>query len=526
MEADDSLVARFSYLVQRHWHHPLRSVTCIPREDRKLVRDIIRRYIQLAPKIEGANPSRRPLNLYFRKYVEQNPIYKKLFVEDAKLGEHAKWLDERVKVGEAVHVSTLGRLYLLVVKKLLTGQLTVTNDWSMDILGVTEKSSQKDIDARTSFFCLDFLSSMGNLASYYQNPAIHFGVPMYWWYGVDAKSIYKRLETGWQNSVTTELTRHSLAFIQFMSEVNGTSVGDKDHVKIVFEKLHVFQFVMSVPEFVMDGLCFTAWDEFSKVGTSFTMDIFIHPSEHDGAVYKSVDHDAQGVLDQLPRPDTVDCSAVRISYYPDVIYTDKESNDLVKPGSYDLFYYEYGDPNNISRNYYERRDRLTYDGRCDQRHRVWTHADDDGTTYLRMLWDRYAGNIPVSPFPQKPVGSSGSEPSVCVLPQRVDALLKPLEETIATAKTCCEGNREAGKQLEHHVETMRQYAVLVSNKTDVQTCNRPGAEVTKHAIDGSLPPPHVLGNWGVRSDCGQRRPPRVSHGGPKPWWWGRHAAIW
>ncbi|QJX15520.1 hypothetical protein 01orf_00093 [Orf virus] len=73
---------------------------------------------------------------------------------------------------------------------------------------------------------------------------------------------------------------------------------------------------------------------------------------------------------------------------------------------------------------------------------------------------------------------------------------------------------------------MRQYAVLVSNKTDVHTCRRPGAEVTRHALDGSLPPAHVRGDWGARSYCGARRSqPRVSHG-EKPWWWGQHAAIW
>ncbi|AKC03400.1 A type inclusion protein [Bovine papular stomatitis virus] len=521
MESEDSLVARFKSLVQRHWHHSLRYVSCIPREDRKLIRDILRKYIQLAPPIEGKNVANRPLNLYFRKYIEQNPMYRKIFVDDDWLSKHAITLGAHSKIN-IVNVSTLGKLYLIVVKKLMTGHISY-DELIMELPGVSENSSRDVIDKQTAFFCLDFLSNMGALASYYTNNAIYFGVPMFWWYGVDAKNIYKMLEAGWKNPTTMEYTRHSLAFIQFMSEVNGTSVSDKDHVKIVFEKLHIFQFVMSVPEFVMDGLCFTAWDTFSKTGTSFTMDIFIHPSEHDGAVYKSVDHDVQGVLEQLSRPKTIDCSAVRVSYYPSVVHMSKDENEIAQPGSYDLYYYEYGDPHNISRNYYERRDRLTYDGRCDQRHRVWTHEDSDGTTYLRMLWDRYDGNIPVSPFPQKPVGSSGS---VCVLPQRVDALLKPLEETIATAKTCCEENREAGKHLEHHIETMRQYAVLVSNKTDVQTCNRPGAEVTKHAIDGSLPPPHVLGNWGVRSDCGQRRPPRVSHGGPKPWWWGRHAAIW
>ncbi|AKU76723.1 A-type inclusion protein/fusion peptide hybrid [Orf virus] len=520
MESDDALVARFKSLVERHWHQSLRSVSCIPREDRKLIRDIIRRYIQLAPAIDGANVAGRPLNLYFRRYVERNPMYRKIFVDDEWLSKNAITLGEHVKLN-VIHISTLGKLYLMIVKKIMTGHVTVTNEPIMDMYDVHERSPSQVIDRKTAFFCQDFLSAMGTLAHWYSNPAIYFGVPMYWWYGVDAKSIYRILETGWTyNGKIHEETRNSLAFIQFMSEVNGNDVRDKDHVKVVFEKLHKFQFVMSVPEFIMDGLCFTAWDTFSKVGTSFTMDIFIRPSEHDGAVYKSVDHDEQGDLEQLTRPNTIDCSAVRISYYPDVIHVSNDENDLTKPGAYDLYYYEHGDPNNISRNYYERRDRLTYDGRCGEHRRVWTHPDPDGTTYLRMLWDRYDGNIKVTPFR---VGFDGS---ACVLPERVDKLLAPLEKTLAEAKTCCESNRAAGRHLEKHIETMRQYAVLVSNKTDVHTCRRPGAEVTRHALDGSLPPPHVLGDWGARSYCGrQRNPPRVSHG-EKPWWWGQHAAIW
>ncbi|ASC55545.1 A-type inclusion protein-like protein [Seal parapoxvirus] len=521
MESDESLVLRFKLLVQRHWHHPLNAVTCIPREDRKLIRDIIRRYVQLAPAVDSINRSGRPLNLYFRKYVEKNPMYLKIFVNADWLEKHDKWMSENVEINQTSVASTLGRLYLLVVKKLITGQLA-DGKWTMDV-DVTEKSSQKEIDARASLFCQDFLSSVGNIAVKNTNSAVYFGVPMYWWYGVDAKKIYETLEIEWtQNTNIVEDARYSLAFIQFMSEVNGTPVGGKDHVKVAFEKTHEFKFVMSVPEFVMDGLCFTAWDAYSKVGKSFTLDIFITPSEHDGAVYKSVDHDQQGNLEQLERPKTTDCSAVRISYYPDPVYEDSEENDLVKPGSYEIYYFEYGDPYNISRNYYERRDRLTYDGRCHQHHRVWTHPDEDGTTYLRMLWDRYDGDINVSPFVDQPPPADA-----CVLPQHVDKLLKPLEDTITKTKACCENNMKAGKHLERHLETMRQYAVLVSNKTDVHTCHNSGANLTRHAIDGSFPPPHVTGNWRAHSDCGRRRTlPRTSHGDPAPWWWGRHGAIW
>lgn len=518
MENHSSLVSEFKDIVQRQWHHPLGTVICIPRTHRKIIRDVLREYIRSAPKVDGTKVSRRPVNLYFSKYVNQNTMYKNMFVDDEWMKVHVTMLCEHAKIN-IINVDTLGKFYLMVVYSIMTGHLTLHNERIMDILGVTEDSTRKIIDSKTGFFCVAFFRDISTLASHFRNTAIYIGLPIYWWYGVDVNDVYTKTEKLVSDTRTIEYARGVLAIIQFMKEVNGTDVKDKDHVKISFDD-HKCRFVMSVPEFMMDGLCFTAWDKFSKRGTSFTMDIFITPSEHDGAVYKSVDHDQQGELEKLPKPSTVDCSAVRISYYPEGRHRRDDENQIGQPGPGDIYYFEYGDAYNISRNYYERRDRLTYDGRCHEHRRVWTHADDDGTTYLRMLWDRYDGNIKVTPFR---VGFDGS---ACVLPDRVDKLLAPLEKTLAEAKTCCESNRKAGKHLEQHIETMRQYAVLVSNKTDVHTCRRPGAEVTRHALDGSLPPAHVRGDWGARSYCSARRSqPRVSHG-EKPWWWGQHAAIW
>ncbi|AKU76979.1 A-type inclusion protein/fusion peptide hybrid [Orf virus] len=519
MENYSSLVSEFKSMVQQQWHHPLGTALCIPRTHRKIIRDVLRAYMQSAPSVEGTNVSRRPVNLYIRKYVDRNSVYKKIFVDDDWMKSHIALLCDHAKVN-IINVNTLGKFYLMVVYAAMTGHLTLTNERIMDILeGVTENSTKTVVDSKTQFFCQAFCRDVSALASYYRNSAIYIGLPIYWWYGINAGTVYDNIEKILVQSNAVEYGRGVLAFLQFMNEVNKTDVKDKDRIKIAFND-HTCMFVMSVPEFIMDGLCFTAWDLFTKYGTSFTVDIFMHPAEHDGAFYKSVDHDQQGNLEQLSRPNTVDCSAVRISYYPKGEHKSNDENQLGKPGPGDIYYFEYGDSYNISRNYYERRDRLTYDGRCHEHRRVWMHADDDGTTYLRMLWDRYDGNIKVTPFR---VGFDGS---ACVLPERVDKLLAPLEKTLAEAKTCCESNRAAGRHLEQHIETMRQYAVLVSNKTDVHTCRRPGAEVTRHAIDGSLPPPHVLGDWGARSYCGARRSqPRVSHG-EKPWWWGRHAAIW
>ncbi|WZD65321.1 A-type inclusion protein/fusion peptide hybrid [Pseudocowpox virus] len=521
MENYSSLVTEFKTLVQKQWHHPLGTVICIPREHRKIIRDVLRAYIKSAPTIDGGSVvSRRPVNLYFTKYVNRNTMYKNMFVDDTWLKTHITMLCEQAKIN-IINVDTLGKFYLMVVYSIMTGHLTLHNERIMDILGVTENSTRTVMDSKTGFFCLAFFRDVSTLAAHFRNSSIYIGLPMYWWYGVDVSDVYSKIERAVSDARTIEYARGALAFLQFMYEVNGTDVKDKDHVKISFDGIQQGRFVMSIPEFVMDGLCFTCWDSFAKRGTSFTVDIFIRPSENDGAFYKSVDHDQQGDLEKLTKPDTIDCSAVRVSYYPDGRHISNDENQLgQEPGPGDIYYFEYGDAYNISRNYYERRDRLTYDRRCHEHRRVWTHSDDDGTTYLRMLWDRYDGNIKVTPFR---VGFDGS---ACVLPERVDKLLDPLEKTLAEAKTCCESNRKAGKHLEHHIETMRQYAVLVANKTDVHTCRRPGAEVTRHAIDGSLPPAHVLGDWGARSYCGARRSqPRVSHG-EKPWWWGRHAAIW
>ncbi|WOC35486.1 A type inclusion protein [Equine parapoxvirus] len=514
-EGDDVVVSRFRSLVKRHWHQPLNKHTCIPREDRKAVRDVIRLYVERAPPIEGPNVAGRPLNLYFKKYVEKNPVFVAIFGDP--------WIKDALTFyRQFSDISTLGRLYLFVVHRIMTGK-THRDNGVMNVADVSETSARETIDTRASAFCENFMWYMGSVCAFKENKNLFFGVPMFWWYGVDAKKIYDTLNKLFMHAQTGyDYTVYSLAFMRLMAEVNGTDVRHMPHVKVVFNKLHRFRFVMSVPELVMDGLCFTAWDEFTKTGKAFSVDIFVSPLRHNSGAYWSVDHDKEGALDPLPRPDTVDCSAVRISYYPDPrhhVRSAKSWDD--KQEVHDrTYYYDYGDLWDVSRNEYERRDRLTFSNECGV-HRVWRDEDPDRSTYWRMLHDRFMGEINVTPFPPPPPSPAAPQ---CVLPEHVDRLLRPMEETLAAVKACCEKNRAAGRHLESHIETMRQYAVVVSNKTDVHTCRPPGSAVTRHALDGSLPPPHVLGVWRPRSECGRRRAPLVSQA--RPWWWGRHGAIW
>lgn len=478
----EDIVERFKKVVEEKWNTPLDGETCIPRKTRKLVRDLLREYIRQAPQIEVENKSGRAVNLFTRQYVERNPVYKQLF-------GNVWLLDSAESIRSFDKMTTLGRFLLTVVYRTMTGG--TDHGWTMPD-NYDENTEMAHVDQKMHDFCKSFMWQMGAVSSYFKNRALFFGLPMYWWHGIDGNKLLEDLETDLKNHGTTYgrwYYKGSLAFVKFIADLHDRELLEFPHFRITFNDQYSDVFTMSIPEFVMDGLCYTVWDTIYKEGETFAMDLFQSPNEYNGASFLSVDYHEHGYLQDLKRPEGLDCGAIRVVHHSRVSHPDdknKKGNDKVnfKPkvreneekweneskeslktnkevsnypteqaynqytgtvrnhahnGHY-LYYANSKNEHDTSDHEYERRDRLTYDARC-RKFRFWDEVDNDKTTYLRMLRDRHVGDVravETEIFPNYPGGPEleGQDPR-CMNLEKLDSLIKPLEEASRAARLCC-----------------------------------------------------------------------------------------
>ncbi|WZD65839.1 A-type inclusion protein [Bovine papular stomatitis virus] len=451
----EELVERFRTFIHENWTVPLNYHTCIPRETRKLVRDLLREYIRRAPAVSGSNPSGRPLNLFLKTYVEQNPVYKELFKNNVWLLEGAQ------AIREFDDINTLGRFLLMVVYRIMTGGIG-QNETIMDKYDQT--TSREVVDGQMDYFCYNFMWHMGSISVFYKNKSLVFGIPMYWWRKEQkANTVSTELENYFQTNDPKNYSNGAKSFAKYMVDTYD-KVGETTppHVTVSFSDFST-AFLTSVPEFIMDGLCYTVWDKITKYGTAFNVDVFLTQNRYNGASFKTIEHHKQGVIGGIAKPTTIDCSALRFAYIPSIsrrvmsppsgvrtrprvledLYSTQHDVNNKTPdiftqnhynNGYYINYHHYGSVE-ITNNEFERRDRLTYNA-C-RKHRFYGDVDTDKTAYRRMLRDRFMGYLDIRPDPPLEDGTVGEDPA-CMDLDKLDRLLKPLEEAVrGDPKPCC-----------------------------------------------------------------------------------------
>ncbi|ASC55544.1 A-type inclusion protein-like protein [Seal parapoxvirus] len=515
----EDLIEKFKTHIHLNWAKPLNAQTCIPREIRKLVRDILREYIKQAPAIKGSNPSGRPLNLFYKPYVDQNPVYQKLF-------ENNVWLLESAKsIRDFADMTTVGRFLLTVVYRIMIGGVS-NGETIMD--NYDQSADKVAIDTQMDYFCYNFMWYMGSIAVYFKNKSLFFGIPMYWWRKEqNDDNIIKKLDEYFRDEDQQEYAKGAIAFVRYISDTYD-QMGDNKlvpHVSVSFSN-HTTEFLSTVPEFILDGLCYAVWDTIAKYGTTFNLDVFLTLNKYNGAFFKTVDNSKQGFLYGISRPEgSVDCSALRFAYHPGFsrrIETvgakarkiPKKTEDTyarqhnvetdISPkmftrnhdqNGYYLMFEHFSSVEEITNNEFERRDRLTYNKAC-VKQRFLGDADNDRSTYTQMLRDRFMGFIEVrQELPDLLEGEDDeSKPSPpCMDVDKLDSLLKPLEESIRAQNLCC------------------------SDKVDERAPRADDSLVREVNRPWTLSPPRSR----LHSSYG-----RFHRFLDSPWWRGRHGAIW
>ncbi|WGU15194.1 A-type inclusion protein [Orf virus] len=461
----EELVEKFRTFVSANWYQPLNSQTCIPIEIRKLVRDLLREYIKNAPSLSDTHKKTgKPLNLFMKQYVDKNPVYVELFRNNVWMYESA------VAIKSFTNVSTVGRLLLMVVYRIMTG---ATDDGF--IMDNRNPNDPRDVDTQMDYFCYLFLWYMGSVAFYYNNKSLVFGVPMYWWRGDGlSTNVHKLLDDYFNKEDPKKDSNGAVTFARYMY-ITYDKVGDDStripHINISFSGFST-NFVSSVPEFILDGLCYTVYDKITKYGTTFYLDVFMNPTRYNGFTYKTLDHSKQGVVDGITKDDVGNRGAVRFKFHPSfsrrVFYAPKDGvpaarhpnykeDTYVKQHNVDnnqtptiftrnyenngyyLDYHYYSHTEDFANNEFERRDKLTYDNVVCLKHRFDGDIDDDKTSYHRILRDRFIGLLSVKP-PLSEVevidDEDNNDNPLCMDIDKLDKLISPLENYVKD-KPCC-----------------------------------------------------------------------------------------
>ncbi|WZD65065.1 A-type inclusion protein [Pseudocowpox virus] len=457
----EKLVEEFRKFVSITWKEQLNENTCIPIHIRKLVRDLLREYIRRAPPLNDEHKKiKRPINLFMKEYVEQNPVYIELFKNNV-------WMhDSAVAIKDFPDMYTLGRLLLMAVYRIMTGATDTGT-----IMDGRDPNDEADVDKQMDYFCYLFLWYMGSIAAYYKNKSLVFGIPMYWWRGEELlENVHKKLDDHFNEYDQQQFSKGAVSFARYMANIYD-KIGDDNnipHINIAFDAFNT-NFIYSVPEFMLDGLCYTVYDKITKNGMSFYLDIFMSPTRYNGFTYKTLDHTKQGVVDGITKEDVGDRGAIRFTYHPNfnrrVEYLpkgvpvrrqpDEREDTRVKQHNVDenktpmftrnpensgyyLDYRHYSNTEPTISNEYERRDRLTYDEVVCLKHRFDGDVDNDKTSYYRILRDRFMGFLNVKPplAEVEVVGGDEEDDSMCMDIDKLDRLLSPLEKSVVD-RPCC-----------------------------------------------------------------------------------------
>ncbi|AKU76980.1 A-type inclusion protein [Orf virus] len=520
----EKLVDEFKKFVNQSWNIKLDRNTCVPIHVRKLVKNILREYIAQAPPLSDEHKkSKRPLNLFLKQYVEQNPVYIELFKNNVWL------LDSAVAMKDVGDINTLGRFLLIVVYRIMTGTKNVGT-----IMDGKDPNDPEDVDTQMDYFCYLFMWYMGSIALYYENKSLVFGVPMYWWRGKELLSfVHKNLDEYFNTNDIQKFSNGAVSFARYMANTYD-KIGDDfkniPHINIAFNNFST-NFISSVPEYILDGLCYEVYDKITKHGTTFYLDIFMKPTRYNGFYFKTLDHSKHGVVDGISKSDVKDDrGAIRFTYHPsfnrrieygyngvsarrypnerEENYANQHNVDNKAPimftrnpenSGYYLKYIHYSQSENTVNNEFERRDRLTYDEEVCTKHRFDGDIDDDKTTYYRMLRDRFMGFLGIKPplSEVEVVGDDEDDNSMCMDIDKLDRLLAPLEKSVVD-RPCC-SNKPVG--LGSSSTTLNRYPIVRETYRPMWPRNPRDSIFTRHNFYNT----HTLDNW---------------------WRQRRHGAIW
>lgn len=486
-------IQAFGLMVENLWRKPLSERSCLSRAERKCIRNVIRDYMRSVEPL--SSPSGMPVQWLLEECRDQNPYFQRLIQYDKGI-----FLSRLSELRAYYNVETVGQYVLFMVFCILRVEFLHGSEF----VGLDVNSSRQELRHRLTHAFVSLLT-YGTYINHYENSAYMFiGAPMYWAQYVDYYWAYKHL---YENAFV-ELLPSTKMYRAYFEYVRATIRHTGSEVRSVMLRFcgETWAFSLSAPEFILEALCYTVADTLEKTDDSrvllYVEELHSYDSEptylyHElGSTFREVLNSGVPGTRHVQLATHRDISAISIEhangrldnrdwYFP--VYK------LVTPSlcGQQLVLQQYVQPEPARRAV-----------QIDLKVTASTEKEE-GESGLPD------DEFPEETFPGSPELPEDEPPSRRVpddfyIPdseqQRVQIIqrqIRWLEHYLRNASKCCHENSRIESRLRHHLETMRQYSVLLSRKTDIQSGLVTEVWPSPHAVDGSWPrglerPPKAL----------------------------------
>lgn len=523
----------FVDLVRDTWGTLLSVDSCLSRPQRKIVRNVIRDYMISLPPV--SNSADMPVQWLLEKHRLRNPYYYYLTTHDSGYLEHC-----RLAVPQLYAVDTVGQYLVFMVFSILRVEFLHIASSTSELGNLSESSAASDWEQVMTGALFKLLQFGAYLNNTHRCTYMFVGAPMYWLNRIDWYQAYHDIQN--HVNLSTE-SKMYVAYFEYLRLTDRREPYDGKSVTLEFCG-ETWSFDKSAPEFIMEALCYSVHDTIIKHDDSV---VRLYLTEAQNAVsgdaetyYYELDSTFRETrYGGFPIPvDTVhEISAIWVA------------DKTLQPKGRDMYFarYKLVTPSTCGTQLVmlETREAVGDDGIADRRVRDAEPEPepDDKARAESPLWlgnDQGGMSRPASEPPRIPSDEEGGVTGLLGLPVPSDESALPFEDMytwrgsrpgpdafpepgsrppiyiagnvnwhalpwdtrlqiaetqmdlitdkIMTVATSCFRNWRLAARIGHHVETMRQYCVMLARKTNIQTGFPAGVLPQPHMLTHSLPP--------------------------------------
>ncbi|AGJ91341.1 P4c [Vaccinia virus] len=473
-------ITAFKSMIDETWDKKIEANTCISRKHRNIIHEVIRDFMKAYPKMDEnkKSPLGAPMQWLTQYYILKNEYHKTMLAYDNGS------LNTKFKTLNIYMITNVGQYILYIVFCIISGK---NHDGTPYIYDSEITSNDKNlINERIKYACKQILHGQLTIALRIRNKFMFIGSPMYLWFNVNGSQVYHDIydrNAGFHNK---EIGRLLYAFMYYLS-ISGRFLNDFALLKFTYLG-ESWTFSLSVPEYILYGLGYSVFDTIEKFSNDAIL-VYIRTNNRNG--YDYVEFNKKGIAKVTEaKPDNDKrIHAIRL-------INDSSDVQRIHFGFRNMVII-----NNECANIQSSAENATDTGHH-QDSKINIEVEDDDDVIDDDDYNPKPTPIPEPhprpPFPRheyhkRPKLLPVEEPD----PVKKDAdrirldnhILNTLDHNLNfIGHYCCD--TAAVDRLEHHIETLGQYAVILARKINMQTLLFPWPlpTVHPHAIDGSIPP--------------------------------------
>ncbi|QHG62675.1 P4c precursor [Cetacean poxvirus 1] len=449
------------YIVELNWNKELNESSCLSRYERKSIRNVLREFMKSMPRVHHTSKYKNiQFQLLLMKYIKENEYYKKLLKYDNEYFKQK--YDQYVSTITAVSdISTVGKYIIYFVMKIIKAE-TIRKERFLEDDG--ENYDLKFISGRIKYACTELFWTTLAISNFYKCYKMFIGIPSYFFHNIIIQEVYDELSKYMMND-KENLSKYTVYnFLNYLTK-NERIIDDTNKITLYYVG-ETWDFNKSVPEFVLEALCYSVKDLYKKVGT---IKVLVYAYDQFGRYqYFMINKDDNGYVEKFPSfQNEDDISAIRIntplkdSYnYRNTVVTSYECNELIRNNN------KGEEQDEIIKEFLLTKIKPKHD-------EVYPKPKDN------LIED------PPSPPPK-------DDDNINDIIKQINEFIKDLNDDRVTTNSLflniLDLQKERFYRLEHHLETMRQFSLILTRKVDRQSnYNYELVEIPPHSLDKSIP---------------------------------------